>query len=64
MAKQGKMSSTVAEGGHYEASSAPGLKKGQFQQVGTFIGQGEMTSVTPRGTSVNSKSGTLQNGEN
>jgi hypothetical protein len=65
MAKMGKgMASRVEEGGHYEPSSAPKLAKGQFEQVGTFISEGEMTSVSPRGTSVNVKTGKLQNGEN
>jgi hypothetical protein len=39
------------------------LKKGQFQQVGTFISEGDMTTVEPRGISVNQKTGKLQNGE-
>lgn len=65
MAKMGKgMASRIEEGGHYEPSTAPGLKKGQFQQVGTMISEGDMTSVTPMGTSVNKKTDTLQNGEN
>lgn len=58
-----KMSGRVADGGHYEPSKAPALHKGQFQAVGTFIDEGDMTTVTPRGTSVNTKSGKLQNGE-
>lgn len=62
MAKSSKMADTI-EQGHYVASSAPSLNKGQFQQVGTFVGEGEMTSISPRGTSVNSKTGKLQNGE-
>lgn len=63
--KMGKgMASRMDEGGHYEPTKAPGLMKGQFQQVGTFVGEGDMTSVTPKGISVNMKSGKLQNGEN
>jgi hypothetical protein len=58
------MSGTVGCGGHHEPSKAPSLNKGQFQQVGTFVDEGQMTSVSPRGTSVNSKTGKLQNGEN
>lgn len=65
MAKMGKgMASRVEEGGHYDPTSAPKLMKGQFDQVGTFIDEGDMTTVTPRGTSVNQKTGKLQNGEN
>lgn len=64
MAKMGTgMASRIAEGGHYEPNKAPALLKGQFQQVGTFTDEGDMTTVTPRGTSVNAKSGKLQTGE-
>ena len=65
MAKMGRgMASRIDEGGHYEPSTAPKLDKGEFQQVGTFISEGDMTTVHPRGTSVNVKTGKLQNGEN
>lgn len=65
MAKMGTgMAGRVAEGGHYEPSKAPGLAKGEFQQVGTFIDEGAMTSIHPSATSVNQKTGKLQNGEN
>ena len=65
MAKMGKgMASRIDEGGHYESAPAPKLAKGQFEQVGTFIAEGDTTSIMPRGTSVNSKTGKLQNGEN
>lgn len=65
MAKMGKgMAGRVDEGGHFEPNKAPSLAKGQFQQVGTFIDEGDMTTVMPRGTSVNSKTNRLQNGEN
>lgn len=65
MAKMAKgMASRVEDGGHYDPTNAPKLMKGQFQQVGTFIDEGDMTSVTPKGTSVNVKTGKLQNGEN
>lgn len=63
MARTGKGMAAPLEQGHYEASKAPSLDKAQFQQVGTFIGEGDMTSSMPRGTSVNSKTGKLQNGE-
>jgi hypothetical protein len=63
MAKSSKMAERIAEGGHYDATKSPSLMKGQFQQVGTFIDEGDMTTVTPKGTSVNMKSGKLQNGE-
>ena len=64
MARMGKgMAERVEEGGHYSSSKAPSLKKGQFQQVGTFISEGDMTTVEPRGISVNQKTGKLQNGE-
>lgn len=58
------MAATVGCGGHHEPSNAPSLGKGQFQQVGTFIDEGDMNTITPRGTSVNSKTGRLQLGEN
>ena len=61
--KKTAMSGVIGCGGHYEPSTAPSLLKGQFQQVGTFTSEGDMTTVTPRGTSVNTKSGKLQNGE-
>lgn len=66
MARDSKtsMSANVGCGGHHEPSKAPALMKAQFQQVGTFIDEGDMTTVTPKGTSVNVKSGKLQNGEN
>jgi hypothetical protein len=64
MAKTGNgMAARVDCGGHHEPSKAPSLKKGQFQQVGTFISEGDMTTVEPRGISVNQKTGKLQNGE-
>jgi hypothetical protein len=64
MAKMGTgMAAPIGCGGHYEPTNAPKLLKGQFEQVGTFTDEGDMTTVTPRGTSVNAKSGKLQNGE-
>lgn len=63
MAKRGTSMSDVIEQGHYVATKAPSLNKGQFQQVGTFIDENDMTTVMPRGTSVNSKTGTMQTGE-
>ena len=56
------MSAPIAVGGHYDASKSPSLKKGQFQQVGTFIDEGDMTTVEPMGTSVNRKTGKTQVG--
>ena len=65
MAKMGKgMAERVDDGGHHVSTKAPALMKGEFQQVGTFIDEGSMTSVHPMATSVNSKTGKLQNGEN
>lgn len=64
MAQKGKGMAAPMEQGHYDPSKAPSLDKGQFQQVGTFVDEGDMTSVHPRGISVNSKTGKLQNGEN
>jgi hypothetical protein len=64
MAKMGKGMAAPIEQGHYDPTKAPALAKGQFQQVGTFIDEGEMTTVSPKGTSVNQKTGRLQNGEN
>ncbi len=64
MAKMGKgMADRIEEGGHYAPSKAPSLKKGQFQQVGTFIDEGDMTTVEPRGISVNQKTGKTQVGK-
>jgi hypothetical protein len=40
------------------------LGKGTFDPVGTFIDEGEMTTITPKATSVNVKTGKLQNNEN
>lgn len=56
------MSAVVPVGGHHEASSAPKMKKGEFAAVGTFIDEGDMTTVEPRGTSVNQKTGKTQVG--
>ena len=50
--------------GHYIPTGSPKLGKGSFQPVGTFIDEGEMTTTAPKGTSVNMKTGKLQNGEN
>jgi hypothetical protein len=57
------MSESIDQG-HYLPTSAPKLGKGMFQQVGTFLDEGELTSTTPKATSVNVKTGKLQNGEN
>ena len=63
MPKDGKgMAAPIAEGGHYDATSAPKMKKGTFAGVGTFIDEGDMTTVEPRGTSVNVKTGKTQVG--
>jgi hypothetical protein len=64
MAKRGTGMSETIDQGHHVPSKAPSLAKGNFQQVGTFIDEGDMTTIMPRGTSVNSKTGKLQNGEN
>jgi hypothetical protein len=64
MAKSKTGMSEALEQGHYVPSKAPALVKGDFQQVGTFIDEGAMTSVHPSAVSVNSKTGKLQNGEN
>ena len=63
MAKRTGMSETI-EQGHYVATPGPRLGKGTFDQVGTFIDEGELTTIHPKGTSVNVKTGRLQNGEN
>lgn len=60
--KKTGMSQAVGCGGHHEESKAPALRKGQFQPVGTYIGEGDMTTVNPRGTSVNQKTGHTQVG--
>jgi hypothetical protein len=63
MPKDGKgMAAPIAVGGHYDPSMAPKLKKGEFAQVGTFIGEGDMTTVEPHGVSVNQKTGKTQVG--
>ena len=63
MAKTGKGMAAPIEDGHYVPSSAPRMSKGEFQQIGTFIDEGAMTTENPSGISVNSKTGKLQNGE-
>lgn len=50
--------------GHYIPTGSPKLGKGKFDPVGTFIDEGDMTTTAPKGTSVNMKTGKLQNGEN
>jgi hypothetical protein len=56
--------SEMIEQGHYVPTPGPKLGKGMFDQVGTFIDEGDMTTTMPKGTSVNMKTGKLQNGEN
>lgn len=63
MAKRTGMAETI-EQGHYVATASPKIGKGTFEPVGTFIDEGEMTTTTPKGTSVNVKTGRLQNNEN
>lgn len=63
MAKRSGMSEHI-EQGHYISTPSPKLGKGTFDQVGTFIDEGEMTTIMPHGTSVNVKTGKLQNAEN
>lgn len=60
--KKTGMSQPIPCGGHHDPSKAPSLKKGQFQAVGTFIDEGDMTTVEPMGTSVNRKTGKTQVG--
>ncbi len=61
--KDGKgMAAPIAVGGHYDATSAPKMKKGEFAAVGTFIDEGDMTTVEPRGINVNVKTGKTQVG--
>lgn len=63
MAKDGKgMAAPIGCGGHHEPTSAPKMKKGEFMAVGTFIDEGDMTTVEPRGVSVNVKTGKTQVG--
>lgn len=63
MPKDGKgMAAPIPCGGHHDPTNAPKLKKGMFAQVGTFIDEGDMTTVEPRGTSVNVKTGKTQVG--
>ena len=56
------MSETITQG-HYISTPGPKLGKGKADLVGTFIDEGEMTTTSPRGTSVNLKTNKLQNGE-
>lgn len=63
MAKDGKgMAAPIAVGGHYDPTTAPKMKKGEFAAVGTLIDEGDMTTVEPRGVSVNVKTGKTQVG--
>ena len=64
MATRRTAMSEVIEQGHHVASKAPSLAKGQFQQIGTFVDEGEMTTIMPKAISVNMKTNKLQNGEN
>lgn len=52
------------EQGHYLPTPAARLGKATFDQVGTYIDEGEMNTLSSKGTSVNMKTGRLQNGEN
>ena len=63
MAKRTGMAEHI-EQGHYIPTPGPKLGKGTFDQVGTFIDEGELTTIHPKGTSVNVKTGKLQNNEN
>jgi hypothetical protein len=63
MAKHSGMAEKI-EQGHYIPTPGPKLGKGTFDQVGTFIDEGELTTTTPKGTSVNVKTGKPQNNEN
>ena len=63
MAKRSGMAESI-EQGHFLHTSSPKLGKGTFDPVGTFIDEGEMTTTTPKATSVNVKTGKLQNNEN
>lgn len=60
--KKTGMSADIPCGGHHDPTSAPKLKKGQFQAVGTYIDEGDMTAIEPVGTSVNRKTGKTQVG--
>jgi hypothetical protein len=61
--KDGKgMAAPIEVGGHYDPTSAPKMKRGVFASVGTFIDEGDMTTVEPRGVSVNVKFGKTQVG--
>ena len=63
MAKKTGMAENI-EQGHYLSTPGPKLGKGTFDQVGTFSDEGEMTTITPKPTSVNVKTSKLQNNEN
>lgn len=64
MARMGKGMAETIDQGHYVPSKAPSLSKGEFEQVGTFMDEGDMTTTMPRGTSVNMKTNKTQVGEN
>lgn len=57
------MAAPIGCGGHHEPAPMPKLPKGIFQQVGTGMAEGDMDTTMPHGTSVNMKTGKLQNGE-
>ena len=62
---KGKLGSSLDNStreGHGEGSKAPGVKKGQFFQVGTYA-EGGSISLFPKGISPNVKSGTSSGGE-
>jgi hypothetical protein len=60
MAKRSGGMAADIEQGHYVATKAPSLNKGEFQQVGTFMDDGDMTTIVPKGISVNRKTDKTQ----
>jgi len=65
MAKDKKtaMSDVVGCGGHYIATDAPKLPKGEFQPVGTYINQMSDATSNHKGIGVKVNTGTMQTGE-
>lgn len=60
MAKKSSGMAADIEQGHYVATKAPSYAKAEFQQIGTFMDDGDMRSTTPKGISVNQKTDRTQ----
>ena len=53
-----KLKSQAGYEGHGDPSSAPSVRKGKFEAIGTYVDTGAMTSTFPKGIGPNVKTGT------